>query len=59
MRIRYVYFLAVFVLSLSATAQQGDSIMIKKIADEIMTNGKAYENLRYLCKQKRIKLGCG
>ena len=51
MRIRYVYFLVVFVLSLSATAQQGDSVMIKKIADEIMTNGKAYDNLRYLCKQ--------
>ncbi|MBC7828029.1 MAG: M20/M25/M40 family metallo-hydrolase [Chitinophagaceae bacterium] len=30
--------------------QQEDSIMIRKIADDILTNGKAYENLRVLCK---------
>ncbi len=35
MRIRYLYFLPVLVLGLSATAQQSDSVMIKKIADEI------------------------
>ncbi|MEO6729762.1 MAG: M20/M25/M40 family metallo-hydrolase [Ferruginibacter sp.] len=34
-----------------AVAQNDDSIMIKKIADEVLTNGKAYDNLRYLCKQ--------
>ena len=27
-----------------------DSTVIKKIADEVMTNSKAYKNLRYLCK---------
>lgn len=32
-------------------AQQADSAMIKKIADEILTNGQAYENLRQLTKQ--------
>ncbi len=32
-------------------AQKEDSIMIKKIADEILSHGKAYENLRYLTKQ--------
>ena len=31
-------------------AQQEDSIMIRKIADEILSNGKAYEDLRLLCK---------
>lgn len=31
-------------------AQQDDSLMIRKIADEILGNGKAYENLRVLCK---------
>ncbi len=30
---------------------QNDSITIKKISDEILTNGTAYENLRYLCKK--------
>lgn len=28
-----------------------DSLMIKKISDDIFMNGKAYSNLRYLCKQ--------
>ena len=30
--------------------QQEDSTMIRKIADEILINGKSYENLRVLCK---------
>lgn len=33
------------------TAQTEDSITIKKIADEVLTNGRAYENLRFLCKK--------
>lgn len=32
-------------------AQSTDSIAIRKIAVEVLTNGQAYENLRYLCKQ--------
>ena len=32
-------------------AQTEDSMAIKKIADEVLTNGKAYENLRFLCKK--------
>lgn len=31
--------------------QDQDSIMIKRISDEILLNGKAYENLRHLTKQ--------
>jgi len=31
--------------------QKEDSVLIKRISDEILTNGKAYENLRYLTKQ--------
>ena len=31
-------------------AQQEDSIMIRKIADDILKNSKAYESLRVLCK---------
>ncbi|MBI3137492.1 MAG: M20/M25/M40 family metallo-hydrolase [Sphingobacteriales bacterium] len=34
-----------------ADAQSADSAYIKRISDEILTNGKAYENLRYLTKQ--------
>ncbi len=39
-----------FVVS-AAPAQKTDSAIIKKIADEVMTNSKAYENLRYICKK--------
>ena len=37
--------------SFGAVAQKEDSIAIKKIADEVLINGKAYDNLRYLCKK--------
>jgi carboxypeptidase Q len=30
---------------------KNDSTILKKIADDVMTNGTAYENLRYLCKK--------
>lgn len=39
------------VLVLSSKAQNTDSITIKKLSDEILTNSYAYENLRFLCKQ--------
>src|SRR6266700_7924858 len=35
----------------SAWGQQEDSILIRTIADDILTNGKAYDNLRVLTKQ--------
>ncbi|MFT3908757.1 MAG: M20/M25/M40 family metallo-hydrolase [Ferruginibacter sp.] len=42
---------ALFCFSLASFSQNADSIKIKKMSDEILTNGQAYENLRYLCKQ--------
>lgn len=33
-----------------ASSQQDDSTMIRRLSDEIMVNGKAYEHLRYLTK---------
>ncbi|WP_439695779.1 M20/M25/M40 family metallo-hydrolase [Mucilaginibacter sp. AW1-7] len=45
-------FTLLFAAMLSATfvhAQQ-DSLMIRKIYDEALVNGKSYESLRYLCK---------
>ncbi len=50
MGIRFIYFLVTLFSVVSLTAQDVDSITIKKIANEIMINGKAYDNLRYLCK---------
>lgn len=32
-------------------AQITDSLDIKKIVDDVMTNAKAYDNLRYICKE--------
>lgn len=45
--------LIVFVclFSLGVKAQNADSIIIRKIADDVLINGTAYENLRYLCKK--------
>jgi carboxypeptidase Q len=44
-----------FAISFSCTTIQAqvneDSILIKKISDEILQNGKAYSDLRILCKQ--------
>jgi len=40
-----------FLLVTNGFSQNEDSIMIKKISDEILTNGKAYDNLHYLTKQ--------
>ena len=41
---------------LTGFAQTDDSMMIRKIADEILTNGKAYEDLRVLCKTVGARL---
>jgi len=40
-----------FLLVANGFSQNEDSMMIKKISDEILTNGKAYDNLRHLTKK--------
>jgi carboxypeptidase Q len=40
-----------FLFSFNVMAQQEESAAIKKISDEVLSNGTAYENLRYLCKK--------
>lgn len=47
---KIIYLLTGLLFTLSLMAQD-DSAMIKKITDEVLTNGKAYEYLRVLCKQ--------
>lgn len=37
--------------SITSGAQTTDSVIIKKLSDEILTNGTAYDNLRFLCKK--------
>lgn len=48
---KFIFGSVALFLSLNLCAQQEDSITIKKISDEILTNGTAYENLRFLCKK--------
>jgi carboxypeptidase Q len=43
-------FLLVFI-TIAVYSQNTDSVMVKKIVDETMTNGTAYTNLKMLCKQ--------
>jgi hypothetical protein len=47
-----IFFIAIaFLFVKNGFSQSEDSVTIKKISDEILTNGKAYDNLRYLTKQ--------
>jgi len=50
--------LAALLLSsyLTVPAQQEDSLAIRRIADDILKNGKAYDNLFYLCKKIGARL---
>lgn len=41
----FLFFISQYVL-----AQHSDSVFVSKIYKEILSNGKAYENLRFLCK---------
>jgi carboxypeptidase Q len=47
-----ILYLSVFFAALfsGASAQNGDSLFIRSLANQILTNGKSYEDLRYLTK---------
>lgn len=44
-------FFIVFFTTFTGLAQQNDAAVVKKIADEVMRNSTAYENLRHLTKK--------
>ena len=48
---KFIQLVFAVLLSFGVAAQNGDSLTIKKIADEVLINGKAYDNLRFLCKK--------
>src|SRR4026209_1205431 len=52
----FVFIIVTVLFASSSFSQDEDSIMIKKISDEILTNGKAYDNLRHLTKQIGARL---
>ena len=45
-----------FITGFVSSAQNEDSLMIRRIADEVLINGKAYDNLRHLTKQIGARL---
>src|SRR6187402_4829 len=54
---RKLYVLVIiFFFGINVFAQKEDSTMIKRISDEILVNGKAYENLRHLTKKIGARL---
>ena len=48
---KFTVFLSFCLLLTAAQAQNEDSLFIRRMADEILTNGKAYDDLRVLTKQ--------
>ncbi len=48
---KIIFTSAAFLFSVVVFGQAEDSLMIKKISDEILLNGKAYDNLRHLTKK--------
>lgn len=56
-RMRKLFAVALFIAAnFTVIAQREDSLWIKKLSDEILTNGKAYENLRHLTKEIGARL---
>lgn len=51
-----MFTLCLLIGTLAAFARQDDSLLIRSISDEILVNGKAYENLRVLTKQVGARL---
>jgi carboxypeptidase Q len=49
-------FIAACLISVSSHAQNDDSVTIRRIADDILIHGKAYDDLRYLCKKVGARL---
>ena len=52
----FVFIVFASLLAAKGFSQSEDSTMIKKISDEILTNGRAYDNLRHLTKQIGARL---
>ena len=53
---KYITLLIVLFTSSFSFAQKEDSLFIRSIYDEVLTNGKCYGNLEYLCKEIGARL---
>jgi carboxypeptidase Q len=45
-----------FLIALTSYSQSADSVMLRKISDEVLVNSKAYDNLTYLTKKIGARL---
>src|SRR6516164_4570570 len=53
---KFFFYLPVIFSFTTIYSQGDDSVMIKAIANEVLVNGKAYDNLRYLTKKIGARL---
>jgi carboxypeptidase Q len=53
---KLIFSFGVLLAGFSAISQNNDSMIIRSIADDILKNGKAYEDLRFLCKKIGARL---
>lgn len=53
---KIAFLLLLFLISFGALSQKEDSLAIRRISDDILKNGKAYDNLYYLCKKIGARL---
>ncbi len=53
---KYVWLFLFMPVTTPVFSQNADSLFIKRISDEILTNGKAYQNLEYLTKKIGARL---
>lgn len=56
LQMRHLLFFIMLLLPFCGIAQSNDSIAIKRMSDNILSKGKAYDNLRYLCKEIGARL---
>lgn len=53
---KYLFILILFHVTTCLLAQHQDSLVVRTISDDILKNGKVYDNLRYLCKNIGARL---
>ena len=53
---KFFLFTSLSFFALFASAQKDDSVIFRRIADDILKNGRAYEDLRYICKKIGARL---
>lgn len=51
MRIAVTFLFFLFAAGAAQSQTSKDSVMFKRISDQVLTGSKAYENLRFLCKE--------